>query len=80
MSQIILYPNPNKGIFTIENNTSENGYWKIYNSVGIAIFEGEISPTKNLIDVNGILPGLYLVKVYVNNKHSFTEKIIIQSF
>ena len=80
MSQIILYPNPNKGIFTIENNTSENGYWKIYNSVGIAIFEGEISPNKNLIDVNGILPGLYLVKVYVNNKHSFTEKIIIQSF
>lgn len=73
LSSVAIYPNPSKGIFTID--TQENFQIEIYNTMGKLVNEQNISGKSIL---NTTLPsGVYLLKLSNSN---FTEvrKIIIQ--
>ena len=64
-SQIIVYPNPNNGEFTIESSISGASVVEIYNILGEKVFTKNLSTTKgtNQINVSNQPNGVYLYRV-----------------
>ncbi|MDR0831177.1 MAG: C10 family peptidase [Prevotellaceae bacterium] len=73
---IMIFPNPNKGVFEIQTsfNQSEISKIEVRNILGQVIFETNRFVNKININVNA---GIYFVSVFVNNQ-VFTEKLIIE--
>lgn len=76
---VIIYPNPNKGILNIDikSNSSEDLNIEIYNSVGIKVYEKkdikESQKRITQINLKSLSNGKYVVHVYgtkINEKHS----------
>ena len=67
LSNLRLFPNPNKGVFTIRMNQPTKGYATatIYNITGEIILTQELknSRTEELIDMKGQAKGVYFVEV-----------------
>lgn len=77
-SEIVVYPNPSNGKFTI-NKANTSGYIEIYNSTGNRIYSDLEFKTqqKSEIDISDFAEGIYFIKIY-NQKNIFTKKVIIQ--
>lgn len=75
-SNFAIYPNPNKGQFTIElNNTATESTIEIYDLMGKKVWS-KISPENKLeIDISNQPKGIYLVKV-VNETKVTVQKIV----
>lgn len=76
--QIIIYPNPNKGNFTIniQGELSNQAKIEIYSLSGSLKYSSAIiSKQQNIIFTQ--TPGTYLIRVY-NKEKCYTEKIILQ--
>lgn len=71
-----VYPNPSNGIFTL-NSAISDGEIFIYNTLGEIVYHGMISTSIRDIDFSGQPNGIYFVNV-INERESFTEKIIVQ--
>lgn len=70
--EIKVYPNPNDGKFVL--NLAENQkVVTIYNSLGQTVYENDNASQIQNIDLSGIEPGVYLVKI-----DEMTKKIIIR--
>lgn len=77
LNEIIIYPNPSNGIFTINFGESiRNGELIIYNSLGQSIIDRNLSSIAEIL-MNVIRPGIYFVNVRTANSQ-YTQKIIIQ--
>ena len=77
--QIILFPNPNNGVFSIQSTKTLHGKTQIQiiNSLGLCIYEKEaIDLTKTDIDISFVSDGSYLLYLITENT-TFTKKIII---
>ena len=80
---IKIYPNPNKGTFTLVINTTqnENIEIKILSSLGKEIFIKELKDYsgsyKNIIDLTGYPSGLYYLQI-LTGERKITKKIIIE--
>src|SRR3984885_16112692 len=64
-----LYPNPNKGNFTIEYDLGkESGSMVIYNVIGLKIGEYLLNLPKGIMTFNDskLSEGVYFYKVYTN--------------
>ena len=75
-SQIVLYPNPSNGIFTIsgiEQNTSIS----IYNAIGELVKSIQSTDNNTTIDLPDYSNGIYFIKVK-NNNADVIQKIIKQ--
>ena len=73
---IVLYPNPSSGIFTIQTNQTLTGSIKIYNLIGELVFSEEnLNPSDQFTLQQP--PGMYMVLVKNNNSTS-TIKLIIK--
>lgn len=73
-----IYPNPNRGSFTLETENMNKGYEVyIYNSIGSVVYQsllhGQIFQKINL---EGIKRGLYVVNVN-NGKETVVKKIMV---
>ena len=82
LANIIIYPNPNNGVFTIELSalSIENKETKIYiyNVLGEIVFEkNSISNTKQNVDINNLVNGTYFIKLIWDTGYA-TKKISIQ--
>ena len=73
--EIRIYSNLNR--ITIVNNLDENICCDIYNITGTKLCSKEIAFKKSSFYVNYI-KGIYIVKLYSNNRVIKTQKIIIQ--
>ena len=64
-NQIVVYPNPNNGQFTIESSISGASVVEIYNILGEKVFTRNLSTTKgtNTIDISNQPNGAYLYRV-----------------
>ena len=73
---IVLYPNPSSGIFTIQTNQTLTGSIKIYNLVGELVFsEDNLNPSDQFILQQP--PGMYMVVIKTRNSTS-TQKLILK--
>jgi hypothetical protein len=72
-----IYPNPVSRNVTLQLSDKFTDRTKVqmYSSTGILIFAKDIDCNKYTMDVNRLLPGIYILRIY--DKHnSFTAKII----
>jgi hypothetical protein len=68
-----IYPNPNKGEFTI---TGENiDKVEVYNTIGSLV--DTYNPQNNKLIITGLSKGVYLVKAYDQLSKSFTERVVV---
>jgi hypothetical protein len=78
---VAIYPNPSKGLFTLNFNSaiSEEGKIKVVNSEGREVFTETISDfsAPSYIDLNGKTKGLYFVMITMNEQ-VLTRKIVLE--
>jgi len=80
-AQIIVYPNPNNGQFTIESSIGGASSVEIYNLLGEKVYTRNLSTTKgtNTINVNNQPNGVYLYRIISDNGNLLGEgRISIQ--
>lgn len=72
-----VYPNPvsNGNIFIKTNETYLK--YKLFNVVGGVVLQGDIKQTETRLNVSGLAPGLYMIKIE-NNTQSMTQKLIVK--
>ena len=71
-----MYPNPNKGVFVVENIT-EYSHIQITTIIGDEVFIKEINTNSIEIDIATLPKGIYLLHC-IAKEQRITEKIVIQ--
>jgi len=78
--EITLFPNPNEGVFYIQNHSNEkNINVDVFNVFGQNIFQNTLKNTNNTIqkiDLSGFSKGHYLVRVMLENGVFKTWKVV----
>ena len=82
LQNFAIYPNPNKGDFTVQFNSSSNNEIKIevYDMRGRRIFDNNYENTglfRQNIQLNNLQSGVYLVNVQ-DGKKKEVKRIIIE--
>lgn len=72
-----LYPNPGTGLFNIKSN-DEISRVSVYSMSGQLIYDRRIRDSEFGLDLTSSKPGLYYVKLEMQNGKHFSEKIIIK--
>ncbi|MDO8999856.1 MAG: T9SS type A sorting domain-containing protein [Bacteroidota bacterium] len=75
--QLLVYPNPSNGQFTIEVQKTENILVKIYNMLGEKIFENQSDNSKIKVNLS-TGAGIYFFEVKTQQKIIGNGKIVIQ--
>jgi hypothetical protein len=75
-SNISIFPNPNNGVFTIKN-LDEISIIKIYDISGRYFYTKENTSNTEIIDLNFIEKGVYILQIE-NSNSTYYHKIIIQ--
>lgn len=76
LSEIKIFPNPANSFINILN--AENSVFEIYNLIGKLIQSGKINSNNQSVDISGLLPGFYLIKIK-KQENIFTFNLLIQS-
>lgn len=66
-----IYPNPTSGTVTLKTEEKLEKY-EVYNSSAQKILEG----TSDIVNMDGLTSGTYLIRIYTGDKKIITEKII----
>ncbi|MGC9331204.1 MAG: T9SS type A sorting domain-containing protein [Bacteroidales bacterium] len=74
-SNIVIYPNPNRGKFTIAQ-TNDIKSIEIYNAMGEIVYKSWASNAKLQIDISAQPKGIYFVKVD-NGKKVHVKKLVL---
>jgi hypothetical protein len=74
---VIISPNPNNGIFTLQLKENTQGELFIYNPIGTLIYQSSIVNQQSTIDLSSRPRGIYFLKVQSGEK-IYTAKIILQ--
>jgi len=73
-----LYPNPSSGKIIVENTNGNYDFVKILSITGTVLLEQNIK-NKTVIDVSGLKPGIYFVKIYdKTNNNSIIKRLVIK--
>ncbi|GGD23318.1 S8 family serine peptidase [Flavobacterium orientale] len=77
-SEILIYPNPTKGVFTIKNPnyTGNNSELNLVDMQGRVVFSKAIISNEEQINVNHLNNGVYILTISENNL-KFTTKLVI---
>jgi hypothetical protein len=73
---ITVYPNPTTGKIWVETNTQENFDYVIFDSKGMQVKKGIITP-QNHIDISALASGYYMFKI-LGKKAVFNKKIMLK--
>ncbi|PCJ28315.1 MAG: hypothetical protein COA97_01395 [Flavobacteriales bacterium] len=76
-NEVIVYPNPNNGTFTIEASNLENSVLEIYNLTGQLVSQTTLQNNTKTIDISKQANGLYLLKI-TSNQQVVTRRIVKQ--
>lgn len=68
MQEITLFPNPNKGTFTLQHQAMRNAYWSLFDITGALIQTDKIASgtTATSIQLN-VPPGIYSLRVFADD-------------
>ncbi|HWY10712.1 MAG TPA: T9SS type A sorting domain-containing protein, partial [Bacteroidia bacterium] len=75
--QILVYPNPNNGVFMLQANFEDAFDVTIYNNIGQMVKNGKGLKGNNQIDLSGFATGIYNIVVNVNG-NTKTIKMVIE--
>lgn len=75
IENVVMYPNPSNGSFTIKGNFSK-GNVEVTDLTGKTVYAAEISSGTNIV-LNDVKSGVYMVKLSANDKTS-VQKITIK--
>ena len=79
-NDIEIYPNPSSTFFylNIKSNTENNINIQIFNILGENVYvQNHISQFPSLINIEGLVNGIYFVDIIQNNKRIATKKVFI---
>ena len=75
---MIVYPNPNNGQFTILLENFENStHLLMFNAVGQTVYDVVTTERQNIVDLAGLQRGVYFIKA-INNQNKYDRKIIVK--
>jgi hypothetical protein len=74
-SKVSLYPNPTKGLVTIENNSNYDFTYTVFDLTGKQLLSGA---SVFQLNMNSLQSGVYLIKLEFSNGESLTERLIKQ--
>lgn len=80
--EILIYPNPSTGKVNIDLknvNFTQQGHLSIFDISGKKIYEHATSSQNLLIDVSNFQKGIYILKLFRENKEILSKKLIISS-
>jgi hypothetical protein len=78
-SEIRIYPNPSKGIFTIENPDLSINKIRVLNILGQVIMEeNDVRNDKFILDLSGSAKGVYFVELSDKSSNSIIKKMILE--
>ncbi|MCD4793589.1 MAG: choice-of-anchor J domain-containing protein [Bacteroidales bacterium] len=78
-NRILIYPNPNNGLFTISTGNNNSGYnIEITDAFGKIIVSLNTSKNIKEIDLSDCAAGIYFVKLTFNKGTVYKDKIIIE--
>ena len=76
---LVIYPNPNKGVFNIQtNDTSGAKSIVVYTLLGQRIYSKAITAIETTIDISGQPKGVYMYKVSGENNEVKSGKLVIE--
>jgi hypothetical protein len=75
---ILIYPNPNNGTFTIRLNEFENKTVEVYNAIGQKIFSQALQTNLTQLNLANFSNGIYQLRVLQNNQPVYQSKIVKQ--
>ena len=64
-AQVKVYPNPTKGVMTIE--AEGLSLISVYNALGQCVLQSNTTDSQKVINLQGVAPGLYLLRVKTNS-------------
>jgi len=70
LQDVVIFPNPNAGIFTIRVPKNQTGNLKVVNMLGQTVYENSFSAVVERVFVNipSLSKGVYNLSVFINNK------------
>ena len=70
LQDVVIFPNPNTGIFTIRVPKNQTGNLKVVNMLGQTVYENSFSALVERVFVNipSLSKGVYNLSVFINNK------------
>ncbi len=79
-SELIIFPNPANDLLYVNNIDSKITKVEVINSEGKIVFRLNLKAVEKSLTINttNLVNGLYIVKLYENEFHNQTKKIIIQ--
>lgn len=75
-NDLFISPNPSSGAFQVENYLSKIEAIKIFNAIGVQVFEKTVNSEQASVNLN-VLDGVYFVQV-ICKEGTIVKKIIIQ--
>jgi hypothetical protein len=77
--QIELYPNPAKNILYLKNNNqSKKSKMYFYNFKGILVKQESITSSTDMIKIDDLFTGLYIVRFQEENRNIKELKLVIE--
>ena len=70
-----VYPNPINSLLVIELSNAQQATYSIVTCTGQIVFSGRINNGLVSVDVSGLIPGIYFIRV-CNNESVYTKKVI----
>ncbi|MPM19310.1 hypothetical protein SDC9_65733 [bioreactor metagenome] len=80
ISQLVLYPNPGRGEFTVMiSGNKEAAEWRIINALGQTVTASAVEDNSSLFEVRGIqmAPGVYSIQVICRDGAVLTAKFTV---
>ncbi len=77
---VSIFPNPSNGQFQIQlpDNSLLPVQWSVIDPTGIAYESGKLSENASTLNLEKMIPGLYFIKLKMNNQPMSLLKIIIE--
>lgn len=74
-SAIKIYPNPGNGLYHIDGIKEQTRY-TVFNVLGKVVLVGDLSKSKNSVDLSDLNSGIYLIQLLQNQQIMRTEKLL----
>ena len=77
MTGLYVYPNPNEGLFTIQNDALDECTYTVTEMTGKLVQEGRLMNTRTTLNLGNQASGIYMLQVQGVGE-SFRERIVVR--